>query len=167
MDEMLMALEVGKGEVLADGCDLLLVPVGSVVYRACEAARQLREEGIEAAVVNPRFIKPLDSALLCSMAQGIGRVVTIEENILAGGFGSAVIELFQERELSHVKVLRIGIRDQFLDHGPQAVLREKCGLGLQGILERARSFLEGDVHVKMPVSRVGGPGESRATRPIS
>jgi 1-deoxy-D-xylulose-5-phosphate synthase len=167
MDGMLMALEVGKGEVLVDGRDLLLVPVGSMVYRACEAARQLREEGIEAAVVNPRFIKPLDSALLCSMAQGIGRVVTIEENILAGGFGSAVIELFQERGLSHVKVLRIGIPDQFLDHGPQGVLREKCGLGLQGILERARSFLTGDVHVKIPVSRVEGPGESRATRSIS
>jgi 1-deoxy-D-xylulose-5-phosphate synthase len=167
MDGMLMALEVGKGEVLVGGRDLLLIPVGSMVYRACEAARQLREEGIEAAVVNPRFVKPLDSALLCSMAQGIGRVVTIEENILAGGFGSAVIELFQERGLSHVKVLRIGISDQFLDQGPQVVLREKCGLGLQGILERARSFLTKDVHVKIPVSRVGGPGESRATRSIS
>ncbi len=167
MDGMLMALEVGKGEVLVDGRDLLLVPVGSMVYRACEAARQLREEGIEAAVVNPRFIKPLDSALLCSMAQGIGRIVTIEESILAGGFGSAVIELFQERGLSHVKVLRIGIPDQFLDHGPQVVLREKCGLGLQGILERARSLLTGDVHVKIPVSRVEGPGESSATRSIS
>lgn len=167
MDGMLMALEVGMGEVLVDGRDLLLLPVGSMVYRACEAARQLREEGIEVAVVNPRFIKPLDSALLCSMAQEIGRVVTIEENILAGGFGSAVIELFQERGLSHIKVLRIGIPDQFLAHGPQGVLREKCGLGLQGILEKARSFLMGDVHAKIPELRVWGPGESTATRSIS
>jgi 1-deoxy-D-xylulose-5-phosphate synthase len=167
MDGMLMALEVGMGEVLVDGRDLLLLPVGSMVYRACEAARQLREEGIEVAVVNPRFIKPLDSALLCSMAQEIGRVVTIEENILAGGFGSAAIELFQERELSHIKVLRIGIPDQFLAHGPQGVLREKCGLGLQGILEKARSFLTGDVHAKIPELRVWGPGESTATRSIS
>lgn len=167
MDGMLMALEVGMGEVLVDGRDLLLLPVGSMVYRACEAARQLREEGIEVAVANPRFIKPLDSALLCSMAQEIGRVVTIEENILAGGFGSAVIELFQERGLSHIKVLRIGIPDQFLAHGPQGVLREKCGLGLQGILEKARSFLMGDVHAKIPELRVWGPGESTATRSIS
>jgi len=167
MDGMLNALEVGKGEVLVDGRDLLLLPVGSMVYRACEAARELREEGIQVAVVNPRFIKPLDSALLCSMAQGIGRVVTIEENILAGGFGSAVIELFQERGLSQIKVLRIGISDQFLAHGPQGVLREKCGLGLQGILEKARSFLMGDVHAKISGLRVWGPGESTATRSIS
>ena len=167
MDGMLMALEVGRGEILVDGRDLLLLPVGSMVYRACEAARQLREEGIEVAVVNPRFIKPLDSALLCSMAQEIGRIVTIEENILAGGFGSAVIELFQERGFSHIKVLRIGIPDQFLAHGPQGVLREKCGLGLQGILEKARSFLTGDVHAKIPELRVWGPGESTATRSIS
>lgn len=167
MDGMLMALGVGMGEVLVDGRDLLLLPVGSMVYRACEAARQLRGEGIEVAVVNPRFIKPLDSALLCNMAQEIGRVVTIEENILAGGFGSAVIELFQERGLSHVRVLRIGIPDQFLAHGPQGVLREKCGLGSQGILEKARAFLMGDLHTKIPGLRVWGPGESTATGSIS
>ena len=161
MDATLMVLEMGKGEVLAEGDDLLMLPVGSMVYRACEAARQLREEGIQVTVVNPRFIKPLDSPLLCGMARRIGRVVTIEENVLAGGFGSAVIELLQERGFSDVEVLRIGIPDQFLEHGPQGVLREKCGLDCSGILRRVRSFLMGEARPKKPGLRVMGPRENR------
>jgi 1-deoxy-D-xylulose-5-phosphate synthase len=163
MDATLMVLEMGKGEVLAEGNDLLMLPMGSMVYRACEAARQLREEGIKVTVVNPRFIKPLDSPLLCGLAQKIGRVVTIEEHVLAGGFGSAVIELLQERGFSDVKVLRLGIPDQFLEHGPQGVLREKFGLDCKGILTRVRSFFMEEGDLKKPGSRVVGPRENRAT----
>ena len=161
MDATLMVLEMAKGEVLAEGDDLLMLPMGSMVYRACEAARELREEGIQATVVNPRFIKPLDSPLLCDMAQKIGRVVTIEEHVLAGGFGSAVIELFQERGVSDVEVLRLGIPDQFLEHGPQGVLREKYGLDYGGILKRVRFFLKGEVDLKKAGSEVVGPREKR------
>ena len=161
MDATLMVLEMAKGEVLAEGDDLLMLPMGSMVYRACEAARELREEGIQATVVNPRFIKPLDSPLLCDMAQKIGRVVTIEEHVLAGGFGSAVIELFQERGVSDVEVLRLGIPDQFLEHGPQGVLREKYGLDYGGILKRVRFFLKGEVDLKIAGSEVVGPREKR------
>ena len=164
--EGLRSLEMGKGEVLAEGDDLLMLPVGSMVYRACEAARQLREEGIQVTVVNPRFIKPLDSPLLCGMARRIGRVVTIEENVLAGGFGSAVIELLQERGFSDVEVLRIGIPDQFLEHGPQGVLRKKCGLDCSGILRRVRSFLMGEARPKNPGLRVMGPRENRISLSI-
>ncbi|UCD70526.1 MAG: 1-deoxy-D-xylulose-5-phosphate synthase [Syntrophobacterales bacterium] len=161
MDETLMVLEMGKGEVLADGDDLLMLPVGSMVYRACEVARELREEGIYAAVINPRFIKPLDSPLLCGMAQKIGKIVTIEENVLAGGFGSAVTELLQEKGLSYVEVLRLGIPDQFLEHGPQGVLRGKCGLNFKGILRRVRSFLMGEVVPKKPRLRMMRARENR------
>ena len=163
MDPTLMVLEMGEGEVLAEGDDLLMLPVGSMVHRACEAATQLREEGIQVTVVNPRFIKPLDGPLLCGMAQKIGRVVTIEENVLAGGFGSAVIELLQGRGLSHVEVLRVGIPDQFLEHGPQGVLREKLALDLRGILKRVRSFLTGKVDPEKPGLRAVGPRENRVT----
>ncbi len=163
MDETLMVLEMGKGEVLAEGDDLLMLPLGSTFYRVCEAARQLKEEGIQATVVNPRFIKPLDSQLLCGLAQKIGRVVTIEEHVLAGGFGSAVIELLQERGLSDVEVLRLGIPDQFLEHGPQEVLRGEYGLDSRGILRRVRSFLMGEIEIKKPGLRVVGPRENRAT----
>ena len=165
MDTTLKVVETGKGEILVEGDNLLMVPVGSMVYRACEAARQLREEGIRAAVVNPRFIKPLDSSLLSSMAQRIGRVVTIEENVLAGGFGSALIELLQEKGLSDVEVLRIGIPDQFLEHGPQGVLREECGLDLGGIVGRVRSFLTREAHPEKPGLRLEEPRECRV--PVS
>ncbi len=163
MDPTLMVLEMGKGEILAEGGDLLILPVGSMVYRACEAARQLREEGIQVTVVNPRFIKPLDSRLLCGLAQKIGKVVTIEEHVLAGGFGSAVIETLHERALSDVEVLRIGIPDQFLGHGSQSVLREKCGLDCRGILTRVRDFFMGEVDLQEPGSRVLRPRENRVT----
>ncbi len=163
MDATLMVLEMAKGEVLAEGDDLLMLPMGSMVYRACEAARELREEGIQVTVVNPRFIKPLDSPLLCDMAQKIGRVVTIEEHVLAGGFGSAVIELLQERGVSDVEVLRLGIPDQFLEHGPQGVLREKYGLDYGGILRRVRSFLKKEVDLEKVGSKVVGPRENRVT----
>jgi 1-deoxy-D-xylulose-5-phosphate synthase len=163
MDATLMVLEIGKGEVLAQGDDLLMLPVGSMVYRACEVARQLREEGIQVTVLNPRFIKPLDSALLCGLAQKTGKVVTIEEHVLAGGFGSAVIELLHERGLSDVEVVRLGIPDQFLEHGPQGVLREKCGLDSRGILTRVRDFFIGEGDLQGPRSRVVGPRENRVT----
>jgi 1-deoxy-D-xylulose-5-phosphate synthase len=165
MDTTLKVVETGKGEILVEGDNLLMVPVGSMVYRACEAARQLREEGIRAALVNPRFIKPLDSSLLSSIAQKIGKVVTIEENVLAGGFGSALIELLQEKGLSEVEVLRIGIPDQFLEHGPQGVLREECGMDLGGIVGRVRSFLTREAYPEKPGLRLEEPRDSRA--PIS
>ena len=166
MDATLMVLEMGKGEVLVEGDDLLMLPVGTMLYRACEAARQLREEGIAVTVVNPRFIKPLDSPLLCGLAQKIGRVVTIEENVLAGGFGSAVMELLQENGLSDVEVLRLGIPDQFLEHGSQGVLRGKCDLDFKGILRRVRSFLMGETDPENPGLRVVGPRENRGTLSI-
>ena len=163
VDATLMVLEMGKGEVLAEGDDLFMLPVGSIVYRACEAARLLREEGIQVTVANPRFIKPLDSPLLCDLAQKIGRIVTIEEHVLAGGFGSAVIELLHERGLSDVEVLRLGIPDRFLEHGPQGILRAKCGLDCTGILTRVRDFFMGEVDLEKSGSSVVGPRENRAT----
>jgi 1-deoxy-D-xylulose-5-phosphate synthase len=163
MDSILMILEMGKAEVLAEGGDLLMLPVGSMVYRACEAARQLREEGIQATVVNPRFIKPLDSPLLCALAQKIAKVVTIEEHVLAGGFGSAVIELLHENAISDVEVLRLGIPDQFLEHGSQRVLRGKSGLDCRGILTRVRDFFMGEIDLEKPGLRVLGPRENRLT----
>jgi 1-deoxy-D-xylulose-5-phosphate synthase len=162
MDATLMVLEMGKGEVLVEGDDLLMLPVGSMLSRVCEAARQLREEGIQVTVVNPRFIKPMDNQLLCGLAQKIGRVVTIEEHVLAGGFGSAVIELLQERGLSDVVVLRLGIPDQFVEHGPQGVLRGECGLDSRGILRRVRSFLRGEPDQEKPELRFVVPSENRA-----
>jgi 1-deoxy-D-xylulose-5-phosphate synthase len=166
VEATLKALEIGKGEVVLEGDDLLMLPVGSMVHRACEAARQLREEGVQVTVVNPRFIKPLDSPLLCSLARELGRVVTIEENVLAGGFGSAVVELLHDRGLWDVRVLRLGIRDAFLEHGPQGALREKCGLDVGRILKSVRSFLVARPDPGPPGLEIGGPREPRASLPM-
>jgi 1-deoxy-D-xylulose-5-phosphate synthase len=166
MDGTLMLLEMGRGEVLSEGGDLLLLAVGSMVSPACEAARQLRQEGIKATVVNPRFVKPLDSTLVVSLAREIGKVVTIEENVLAGGFGSAVIELLQEKGISYAEVLRMGIPDQFLDHGPQGILRKRWGLDVEGIVERVKFFLGGRVRQEQPGFGFVEPRESRATSSI-
>ncbi len=94
------SLEIGKGEVLTDGRDVLLLAMGSTVYPCLRAAEQLEGMGIDAAVINSRFLKPLDGELICHWAKRTGRVLTVEENVLQGGFGSAVLELLQDQGLS-------------------------------------------------------------------
>jgi 1-deoxy-D-xylulose-5-phosphate synthase len=91
-------------------------------------------------VINSRFLKPLDGALLCDWAKRTGKVLTVEENVLQGGFGSAVLELFQERGLISVQVKRLGIPDIFLEHGPQALLREKYGIDENGIINGVKKM---------------------------
>ena len=100
LDEELSALDIGKAELLRPGKDLVMVAIGSTVQRAMEAAERLDSEGIEAAVINARFIKPLDRELILTWAKKTGRVITVEENMLQGGFGSAVLEMFEEESFS-------------------------------------------------------------------
>jgi 1-deoxy-D-xylulose-5-phosphate synthase len=124
----LKSLEIGKGELLKGGEDVLILAIGSTVYPSLRAAERLTAVGIRAAVINTRFLKPLDAELICNWAKEIGRVFTIEENVLLGGFGSAVLELLQERGLSSVQVKRLGIPDLFVEHGPPSLLRAKYGI---------------------------------------
>jgi 1-deoxy-D-xylulose-5-phosphate synthase len=137
-------IDIGKGEVMREGQDIVIIAIGSTVYPSLRAAEKLADTGIRAAVINSRFLKPLDGTLLCDWAKKTGRVLTVEENVLQGGFGSAVLELFQERGLSAVQVRRLGIPDIFLEHGPQALLREKYGIDEQGIMDGVRKMFEGE-----------------------
>jgi len=148
-------MEVGKGEVLLEGDDVLILAIGSTVYPSLEAAHSLLEHGIRASVVNCRFVKPLDGELICTMAERLGKVLTVEENVLDGGFGSAVLELFQERELFEVRVRRIGIPDRFVEHGPQETLRGRYGFNTEGIAEVAREMVLGAQRGKHPVTEFG------------
>jgi 1-deoxy-D-xylulose-5-phosphate synthase len=102
----------------------------------------LEAEGIQVAVINSRFLKPLDGELLCDWARRTGRVLTVEENVLLGGFGSAVLELLQERDLFSVRVRRLGIPDLFVEHGPQSLLRAKYGIDEQGIFRAVKEMIE-------------------------
>ncbi len=138
----LQSIDIGKGEVLREGEDVLILAIGSTVYPSLRAAEKLAEAGTHAAVINSRFLKPLDASLLCDWAKRTGKVVTVEENVLQGGFGSAVLELFQERGLSSIQVKRLGIPDLFIEHGPQALLREKYGIDENGIFKGVKEMFE-------------------------
>ncbi|QWV98303.1 1-deoxy-D-xylulose-5-phosphate synthase [Geomonas nitrogeniifigens] len=153
MDKELKSLEIGKGELLVQGTDLTLVAVGSTVYPALEAAALLKQKGIFASVVNARFVKPLDRELILSEAGRTGCVVTVEENALLGGFGSAVLEAVADAGLTGIRVKRIGIPDSFIEQGSQAQLRTDLGLDGAGIAAACQAFLKGagSVHPQLTV----------------
>jgi 1-deoxy-D-xylulose-5-phosphate synthase len=115
MEEGWESLEIGKGEILRQGDDVLLLGYGTMVYPAMQAAEILSEHGIEATVINARFVKPLDTELILPLAKQIGRVVTLEEGCLMGGFGSAVAEALMDADIL-VPVKRIGVPDILVDH---------------------------------------------------
>jgi 1-deoxy-D-xylulose-5-phosphate synthase len=104
-----------------------------------EAAEALAADGVESMVINARFVKPLDERLICEAARASKRVVTVEENTLAGGFGGAILELFANSEMSDLRVERIGLPDEFAEQGPQATLRAKYDLDAEGIARRIRA----------------------------
>ena len=132
---------IGRAEVLREGEDLLILAIGASVYPSLEAARELESQGFQATVVNARFVKPLDEGLILNLAARRGRVLTVEENVAQGGFGSAVLELFADHGLM-VPVKRLAIPDRFVEHGSPAILREKYGLDAKGILKGALELLE-------------------------
>jgi 1-deoxy-D-xylulose-5-phosphate synthase len=140
LDETPKAIEIGKAEILLEGRDVAIFAIGYTVYPALAAAERLREEGIAAAVVNCRFVKPLDEELLIRVASAAGKVLTVEENVLMGGFGSAVLELFEAKGLTGLEVKRLGIRDEFVEHASQAEMRRRYGIDEDGVFEAARKL---------------------------
>lgn len=138
----LKKLEIGKGELLKEGTDILLLPIGNRVYPALEAAQGLTKVGINAAVINPRFIKPLDSELICQWASQTGHVITVEDNVRQGGFGSAVLEILTKRKIYNVKTSLLGYRDQFVEQGPQATLWKNNRLDTPAIISAAIELLK-------------------------
>jgi 1-deoxy-D-xylulose-5-phosphate synthase len=138
---VLHKIPIGRAEVLREGEDLLILAIGASVYPSLEAAKELEKQGFQATVVNARFVKPLDEGLILNLAAKRGRVLTVEENVAQGGFGSAVLELCADHGLM-VPVKRLAIPDQFVEHGSPSILREKYGLDAQGILKGALELLE-------------------------
>ncbi|MBI2849244.1 MAG: 1-deoxy-D-xylulose-5-phosphate synthase [Chloroflexi bacterium] len=136
LDEELRALAVGRGEILHQGDDVAILALGTMVTPSLEAASMLSREGIQCTVVNVRFVKPLDEDLIISLARRTSKVLTVEDNIVAGGLGSAVLELLATRAVEDVRVGCIGIPDHFVEHGDMFLLRRKYGLDTQGIVRR-------------------------------
>ena len=135
-------LEIGKSQVLVEGDDLLILALGRVANDALQASEMLRAEGIEATVVNCRFLKPLDAVGLGNLAERIPRIVTVEENVREGGFGSAVLECLADQEITGFTLRRLGIPDQFIEHGPQGLLRRKYGIDAENIARVGRQLLQ-------------------------
>jgi 1-deoxy-D-xylulose-5-phosphate synthase len=134
-------MELGKSEILRDGTDIALIAFGNCVLPALEASKRLEKIGISASVINARFAKPIDRKLLLSISARIPRLITIEENVLQGGFGSAVIECLNEADSHSAKVKRLGVRDMFVEQGAIDNLRAKYGLDSEGIFLAALSFI--------------------------
>lgn len=141
LDECPAPLPIGRGEVLCEGEDMAILAVGSTVYPALDAAAALERDGVAVTVVNCRFVKPLDGDLLTKIARRVKTILTVEENVLMGGFGSAVLELFEERGLRDLRVNRIGIPDEFVEHATQKELRSLYGIDAEGIERSARMLL--------------------------
>ena len=136
-------MEIGKAEILRDGGDVAILAYGSMVYPAIEAADNLEKDGIEATVINARFVKPLDAELILALAQSKRLIVTVEEAYLAGGFGSAVMELLEENHLlDKVKIVRMGVPDRIITHGDPKILLAKYGLDADGIYTRVKETIE-------------------------
>ncbi len=137
-------LEIGKSEILRDAeGDAAIIALGSMVYPAMETAKHLAKDGIEATVVNARFVKPLDVELILALARTKRFIVTVEEAYLAGGFGSAILELLEENDLlDKVKIIRMGVPDRIITHGDPKLLLAKYGLDADGIYQKVKETVE-------------------------
>ncbi len=131
------SFEIGKGELVFPGNDLLLISIGAIFERALKAREILEKKMISTALINARFVRPLDVNLIQSEALRIGRVITIEDNILAGGFGSAVNEILS---ISGVRVMNLGINDVYPEQGKRSFLLDKYGLSPELIAETGERF---------------------------
>jgi 1-deoxy-D-xylulose-5-phosphate synthase len=141
LDGELKTLAIGKGEVLQEGSDLAIIAIGSAVNPALAAVKRLSEEGFNIKVINARFVKPLDEELILKTVATIKKIITVEENVLQGGFGSAVLELLAEKNITGVGVKRLGLPDEFVHHASQAEQRDKYALNEEGIIRAIREML--------------------------
>ncbi len=141
-DDPPLPLDIGKAQVLTQGKDVLIFGIGRTVLEALQAEKALKQDGIQATVVNARFVKPIDTQTMCSLIQETPRVITVEENVLSGGFGSAILECLNDEGVTPIKIQRLGIPDRFVEHGSQTVLRSKYGLDAPAIAAAARQLLQ-------------------------
>jgi 1-deoxy-D-xylulose-5-phosphate synthase len=141
IDKEFKTLPKGKAELLREGQDITLIGFGPVVNFCMEAAKQLESEGIQAGVINLRFINPIDREMVTAEVQKTGRLVTVEDHILAGGMGSAVLEVLEEEGIQGTAVERIGY-DDYVEHGAISLLHQDCGITIEHIVSVSRELMK-------------------------
>jgi 1-deoxy-D-xylulose-5-phosphate synthase len=141
LSEGFTEVETGRAEVISEGTELTILAIGNMVEPSVKAARRLNAAGHSVGVVNARFIKPLDKDLILSLAGSARRIMTVEESLLAGGFGSAVVELLMDAGVDGVPVRRVGVPDTYVLQGTQAQIRKRLGLDEHGIEEAVLDFI--------------------------
>ena len=143
-----VAIAIGKAEVIKDGSDIAIFGLGAMLPEAARLAELLKAEGYSAAVINPRFAKPIDRDCVAEYGRRCGLVISLEDHVLAGGFGSAVLEMINELELL-VPMVRVGWPDEFIEHGKVEALRTKYGLTAEAALAKARPHLAAMEHKRL------------------
>lgn len=133
-------IKVGKWESFGEGKDVAILAVGNTVYPSLKAAEILQKKGIDSMVINARFIKPLDFEIIEKVGNSIGKIVTVEEGVLRGGFGSSVLTHLSNSKIQ-VDLKMIGIPDEFVEHGPQFLLKDNYGISADGIVKTVEDLL--------------------------
>jgi len=145
IQENVRPVKIGCAQVVEEGDDLLIIAIGQSVFEAITAAKLLTEKKIFATVINARFVKPLDAELLLEKAAKIKKIITVEEHVLAGGFGSAVIEMYADKGITNLKFKRIGIDNKFVEHGPQDLLKKDYGVDSTAIVAAGLALTGNDL----------------------
>ena len=135
LDKDMKTLEIGKAEILRQGGDVMIAAIGHTVLPALKAAEELAPLGIDASVVNARFVKPLDKNLFRDLLTRVPRLITVEDHVVTGGFGSGLIEFLADEGFTGIEVKRLGVPDRFIPHGTQDELRKMCGFDKDAIAQ--------------------------------
>ncbi len=141
LDKQFCNLEIGKAELLRDGTDLVIAAIGNTAIPALRAAQDLAPLGINAAVVNARFVKPLDENLFRDLLNKVPRLITVEDHVISGGFGSALVEFLADEGITGVEIKRLGVPDRFIPHGTQEELKKICGFDKDAIAQAALQMM--------------------------
>jgi 1-deoxy-D-xylulose-5-phosphate synthase len=139
LDKDLKEIEVGKAKIMLEGKDVCILAIGNTVYPAISAAKLLKDKNLSAGVVNMRFLKPIDEAMLTTLLAKYKKFVVIEENAVIGGLSSAISEYFTGKD---AQLLKIALPDHFIEHGSQKILRDKYGLTAEKIAENLANWLK-------------------------
>ena len=156
LTDTVMPIQLGQSETLRRGDDIGIITLGPIVSEALIAANTLETQGHTVEVLNARWVKPLDEVAILALARRTKRIITVEDGILAGGFGSAIVELLADRGLTDVQVTRIGLPNRFVEHGPIPTLRELVGMDAAAIVKAAEALLASSAVRRMATERALG-----------